>query len=201
MSSVHHMCGDSNNHRPHFHRHAQGGRGASSTGKKRTPSGLTGIWRFGRNYCCRYGWYPLLVAPLVTAGCVLSMYSAGGCDFLRVHVGFTPSNSAWNESSIELGLFLYQSRDEETNKYRAAFLEGCRGYSDDFVESFIEDDRTWSVSRIMAYVAGGASILASVSDDNPLRSLVCEFRRMMTIDSCSRGNLCNKTRQPHGFLS
>lgn len=120
-------------------------------------------WRLWRNCCCRYGWYPLLVAPLVTAACILSLYSAGGCDFVRVNVGFTPTNVAWNQTEqIQVGLFLYQSGQPDSNRYRAAFLEGCREYSDEFVDSFVEDDRTWMVARIMAYVAGGASVVASV---------------------------------------
>lgn len=130
-----------------------------------------------RQCCCRYGWYPLLVAPFVTAGCVTSLYSAAGCDFLRLDVGFVPSNGAWNENTIDLGLFLYRGGDEEpqqhqqqqvggTNLFQETFVEGCRGYSDEFVDSFIDGDRTWRVSRIMAYIAGGASILATVSDDD-----------------------------------
>lgn len=106
------------------------------------------------------------MAPLVTVGCVLSLYSASGCDFMQVNVGFTPSNDVWNESSIDLGLFLYQSGDVDASSYSSPYLKGCRRYSDEFTDSFISGDRTWKVARIMAYVAGGASILATVSDDH-----------------------------------
>jgi hypothetical protein len=63
-------------------------------------------------------------------------------------VGFAPSNDSWKASTAELGLFFYQSGIEDTNKYRAAFLDGCREYADDFVDEFVEDDRTWKVARV-----------------------------------------------------
>ena len=129
----------------------------------KAPSGLQHTWRLWRYCCCRYGWYPLLVAPIVTVGCLLSIYSSAGCDFIRVDVGFTPSNTGWNNSTLELGLFLYQSGETDTNKYYAAFVDGCRSYTDEFVEEFVQDDRTWRVAQIMAYVSGGGSIVATVS--------------------------------------
>ena len=103
------------------------------------------------------------MAPIVTVGCLLSIYSSAGCDFIRVDVGFTPSNTGWNNSTLELGLFLYQSGETDTNKYYAAFVDGCRSYTDEFVEEFVQDDRTWRVAQIMAYVSGGGSIVATVS--------------------------------------
>ena len=114
----------------------------------KTSSGITVSWRLWRHCCCRYGWYPLLIAPIISAGCFLSLYSAGGCDFVRVNVGFTPSNDSWNSSTAELGLFFYQSGIKDKNKYRAAFLDGCRQYTDDFTDEFIQDDRTWKVARV-----------------------------------------------------
>lgn len=104
------------------------------------------------------------MAPIVTVGCLFSLYSAAGCDFIRVDVGFTPSNSGWNNSTLELGLFLYQSGEVDTNKYRAAFVDGCRAYTEEFADEFVGGDRTWRVAQIMAYVAAGGSVLATVSD-------------------------------------
>ena len=125
-------------------------------------SGLRHSWRLWRYCCCRYGWYPLFVAPIVTAGCLLSLYSAAGCDFIRVDVGFTPSNPGWNQSTLELGLFMYQSDEVDTNKYRALFIDGCRPYPDELFEEFVENDRTWRVAQIMAYVAAGGGVVATV---------------------------------------
>jgi hypothetical protein len=138
----------------------------SRPGNRRMPTSrlkVTTTWQLWRHSCCRYGWYPLLVAPLITAGCVLSLFSTSGCDFLQVNVGFMPSNTVWNESSIDLGLFLYQSGDVDASSYSISYLDGCRHYSDEFQQSFIDGDRTWRVARIMAYVACGASVLTTVS--------------------------------------
>jgi hypothetical protein len=128
----------------------------------KTGSGLTLTWRLWRHCCCRYGWYPLLVAPVVTAGCLLSLYSSAGCDFIRVNVGFTPSNEAWNKSTAELGLFFYQSGEPDMNKYRESLIDGCKWYEDAFNEDFIQDDRTWNVARVMSYISAISSTLAMV---------------------------------------
>ncbi len=130
--------------------------------KTKGPSGLAYTWRLWRHCCCRYGWYPLIIAPLVTVGCLLSLYSAVGCDFVRVNVGFTPTNDGWNRSTLEIGLFLYQSGEQEVDKYREVLVEGCRFYETSFSQAFIDDDRTWKVATIMAHISGIASIVASV---------------------------------------
>jgi len=130
---------------------------------KKGLSGLEHSWRLWRYCCCRYGWYPLLVSLIVTIGFFFSLYSAAGCDFIRVDIGFTPANTGWNSSTAELGLFLYQSGEEDTNKYFSFFLGGCRLYTEEFLDEFVDDDRTFFVSRIMAYVAIGASILATIT--------------------------------------
>eukprot|EP00535_Pseudo-nitzschia_heimii_P002801 CAMPEP_0197184988 /NCGR_PEP_ID=MMETSP1423-20130617/11012_1 /TAXON_ID=476441 /ORGANISM="Pseudo-nitzschia heimii, Strain UNC1101" /LENGTH=361 /DNA_ID=CAMNT_0042635947 /DNA_START=401 /DNA_END=1486 /DNA_ORIENTATION=- len=69
----------------------------------------------------------------------------------------------WNNSTLELGLFRYQSGEEDTNKYYATFVDGCRPYTEEFVDDFVKDDRTWRVAQIMAYVSGGSSIIATIS--------------------------------------
>jgi len=127
------------------------------------PSGLQHSWRLWRHCCCRYGWYPLLVSLIVTIGAFFSLYSTIGCDFIRVDIGFTPANTGWNSSQVNLGLFLYQSEKEDTNKYFSFFLGGCRLYTEEFIDEFIDDDRTFFVAQIMAFVAAGASILATIT--------------------------------------
>jgi hypothetical protein len=104
----------------------------------------------------------LLVAPIVSAGCILSLYSAAGCDFVRVDVGFPPSNTAWNESTVDIGLFFYQSEEPEITKYMSTLFDGCRPYQGQFDNDFIQDDRTWKVARIMALIAGSAGMVATV---------------------------------------
>lgn len=133
-----------------------------SSRTNKAPSGLIHSWRLWRHCCCRYGWYPLIVAPIVTAGCFLSLYSSGGCDFVRVNVGFTPTNDAWNQSTVEMGFFYYQSGIPHDDNLFDAFAEGCRPYESDFNDNFIQDDRTWKVARIMGLISGCSSIVAAV---------------------------------------
>ena len=131
--------------------------------EKKNVSGFTYTWRLWRHCCCRYGWYPLLIAPLATAGCLLSVLSSAGCDFIRVNVGFTPSNDAWNQSTAEFGIFMYQSGESDNNDdFRKAFIEGCRWYTDDFNSEFVESDRTWKTTVLMGYISGISSMVATV---------------------------------------
>ena len=46
--------------------------------------------------------------------------------------------------------------------YIDTFHAGCAPYSGSFSEYFINGDRTWGVSRIMAFIAFGAGLLATV---------------------------------------
>lgn len=103
------------------------------------------------------------MAPLVTIACLLSIYSSAGCDFIRVNVGFTPSNDAWNKNIAQFGIFMYQSYETDDNLLRGAFIDGCRWYDDDFENEFIKEDQTWKVTVIMAYVSAAAGTLATVS--------------------------------------
>ena len=102
------------------------------------------------------------VARSVWSASLSSLYSSAGCDFIRLDIGFTPSNEAWNQSTAELGLFVYQSGESSMNKYHEAFVDGCQWYEDTFNEDFIEHDRTWKVARIMAYISFLSSALAMV---------------------------------------
>eukprot|EP00934_Nitzschia_sp_Nitz4_P001252 Nitzschia sp. Nitz4//scaffold199_size41809//15716//17240//NITZ4_007450-RA/size41809-augustus-gene-0.40-mRNA-1//1//CDS//3329540561//1252//frame0 len=131
--------------------------------QNKAASGLTHTWRLWRHCCCRYGWYPLLIAPILTIASFLSVYSTLSCDFVRVDVGFSPSNSGWNQSTAQLGMFLYQSGLDETNKYRDVLVDGCRWYEDGFTGEFVDHDRTWYVARLMAYIAGSAGSLAMIT--------------------------------------
>jgi hypothetical protein len=133
---------------------------------------MSATWRHWRHCCCRYGWYPVLIVPVITSSSLLSLYSSFGCDFVRLEVGFTPSNQAWNQSSAKLGLFYMNTGYESDNQYEQNLLEGCEWYSDEFEYSFIEGDRTWKVARIMALIAGAAGITATVEYFTLLRGLV-----------------------------
>jgi hypothetical protein len=149
-------------------------------------------WRvFFRYCCCTAGWYPALVAPLVTIACLLSLYSSAGCDYIDLSVGFVPSNAAvlvtlgnHSTEALHLGFFFHYYHVEEEvdepqlqnvhqqqetttrtsrNPYREIFHEGCVRYDAAFEESIIGRDRTWRVGRIIAMIAGGASLVALVT--------------------------------------
>lgn len=189
--------------------------GVAGAGESTTGHGSS-IWRCFRLFCCRHGLYPLLVAPFITAAFLLDAYSSVGCEFIELDVGFRPSNSAWDRSSAQLGLFFFKTpekgQDEEAQTgdyeefmvtsradanttdasqvspspptipltstdefgkmsnlssdnnpwYIDTFHAGCAPYSDSFSEFFINGDRTWGVSRIMAYISFGAGLVATV---------------------------------------
>ena len=128
------------------------------------PTGLQRCWMVWRHCCCRFGAYPLLVAPIITASCLLSWFSTAGCQFIDVTVGFTPSNPAWNQSNAMMGLYFYQSDNTNStgNKYRDTFHAGCKWYPDQFETDFMDKDRTWKVSRIMGLIAGIGSLAATI---------------------------------------
>lgn len=122
-------------------------------------------WKFWRHFLCRGGYYPVVVAPIITAGFILSVYSSAGCEFIDITVGFTPNNAALNESQVDLGLFFHydDSSIGESNQYKDLFHRGCVWYDDVFDEMIITKDRTWKVARIIATVAAAAGLLAVVT--------------------------------------
>jgi hypothetical protein len=135
----------------------------SNSNNKTTCRPTTRCWMYARHSCCKFGWYPIAVAPLLTSAAVLSLYSSVGCEYIQVQVGFTPSNQAWNESgSLSLG-FWYLQKDDVIHDWilQQTFHEGCDWYSDLFEDNFIAKDRTWNVARIMALVSGIASTLSA----------------------------------------
>lgn len=122
--------------------------------------GWIDVWRLWRHCLCRFGWYPLFVAPLVTCACLLDLYSSTGCDFIRLDIGFVPANDVWSDSQAELGLFSFDSHQTDRNKWKRSFNNGCQLYSESFEAHFISSDPTWHVSQIMAYISGIASLVA-----------------------------------------
>jgi hypothetical protein len=134
-------------------------------GKAATRSGLTQTWKLWRHCCCRFGWLPLLVAPLVTVSSLLDLYATFGCEFVQINVGFMPSNGAWNESTALIGLFHYHSYDE-INVMHDFGINGCARFSEEFEDQFVDGDRTWEVTRIMAYISGTSGVVAMVRNEN-----------------------------------
>ena len=94
--------------------------------KVHIPQGFTDVWKLYRHCCCRFGSYPLLVAPLVTCACFLDLYSSSGCDFIRMDIGFTPQNELWLSQNANLGLFSFDSHEVDANKWKRSLNNGCQ---------------------------------------------------------------------------
>ncbi|GAX24949.1 hypothetical protein FisN_2Lh225 [Fistulifera solaris] len=127
------------------------------------PRGQANSWMMGRQCCCTYGFYPLLVAPIITIAFLISVYSSMDCRFLEVDVGFTPNNHAWNESELEVGFF-YQYRpgvSDQRSDYLSHVYDSCHHYSNTFEKEIIEMDQTWKAARMMSHIASLSGFLAA----------------------------------------
>jgi len=117
--------------------------------ERKIPSGLNSAWKLWRHCMCRNGFYPLAVAPFVTAAFVLDIYVSSGCDFVDVNIGMEPVNVAWTESTLNVGLFHYQTNLEAApskSLLMETFHPKCESYTTTFEEYFIDGDKTWKVS-------------------------------------------------------
>lgn len=89
--------------------------------------GLTDAWRLWRHCLCRFGWMPILVAPLITCAAFMDLYSTTGCDFIRLDIGFVLVNEVWDGPTAHLGIFSYDSFEIDSNKWKRSFNNGCQG--------------------------------------------------------------------------
>lgn len=92
----------------------------------------------------------------------MSLLSAAGCDFIDLNIGFNPSSTVWNQSDANLGFFFYQGEGSSGNMYLDLLQPGCKWYPEQFEEIFMASDQTWTVSRIIALVAGASSLFAVI---------------------------------------
>jgi hypothetical protein len=122
--------------------------------------GLTDVWKLWRHCLCRFGWWPLFIAPLITCAAFFDLYSSSGCDFIRLDIGFVPVNEVWPGPTAYLGLFGYDSFGVNEDKWKRSFNIGCVAYSSNFETHFVNEDQTWIITRIMAYISGCASLIA-----------------------------------------
>lgn len=107
----------------------------------------------------------MVIAPLITAGLILSLYSTIGCQFVELDVGFTPTNSAYNNSSeMDFGLYyFYNSETKGPLDNPFGILRHCVPYSDTFETAIVSKDRTWKVARIIALIAVSGSMLSTLA--------------------------------------
>ena len=124
------------------------------------PDGLADTWRLWRHCLCRFGWYPLFVAPLVTCACLLDVFSSTGCEFIQMDIGFDPINEAWQDSQASLGIFSFDSKETDLNKWKRAFNNSCQPYSDEFTSSFFRVDQSWVIAKVLARISGISSAVA-----------------------------------------
>lgn len=112
---------------------------------------------------CRNGFYPLAIAPIVTATWVLDVYGSLGCNFIHVDIGMDPINIAWNQTTMDLGLFHYRKAElgEGDSYIMNSIHPGCSQYESVFDEYFVEGDKTWQMAKIMAMVSGCAGAVAT----------------------------------------
>lgn len=143
---------------------------------KKHNTGLRDTWKLWRHCMCRHGWYPLIVAPFITAAGLLDIYSSLDCKFIHVKVGFDPANEEWSEPTGDLSFWSYHSgKFDPTSKMNLSnttqtqsltnqfVLPGCTAYSNEFKEYFVQGDRAWAAAKIMAMSSGIASLTAIVS--------------------------------------
>ena len=77
-----------------------------------------------------------------------------------MNIGFVPTNDVWESSNAQLGLFSFDSHEDDKNKWKRSFNNGCQVYPPNFESIFIDPDQTWYMSRILAYISGIASLVA-----------------------------------------
>lgn len=99
---------------------------------------------------------------MVSAACALDLYSFVSCDFLEINIGFNPSNTGWNQSTANVGLFYYET-GELGEKFGDNLAPGCVSYSDAFEEQFINGDRTWQATRVMGMITAISGMISVVS--------------------------------------
>lgn len=115
--------------------------------ERKVPSGMNSAWKLWRHCICRNGFYPLLIAPVVTATFLLDVYVSSGCNLMHVEIGIEPTNVAWSKSTLDLGLFSHLSDETNSgsNLLMDTFHPTCKGFDSNFDKYFIDGDKTWKV--------------------------------------------------------
>jgi len=84
---------------------------------------------------------------------------------MHLDVGMKPMNTAWNMTTIDLGLFHHKSEEYYGSDmfYMNALHPGCQRYEGVFEEYFIDGDKTWKMSQYMSFISGSAGGLATIT--------------------------------------
>lgn len=133
------------------------------------PSGLQKIWKLWKYCLCRNGFYPLVVAPFVTAVFVLDIYTSAGCRFMHFNVDYAPSTSVWNVNEVDLGFFYYRDTTKfsltpsRTTPWKFLHSSECKAYdSSSLMKFFTHGDKMWKLSQVLAIISGGAGLLGTI---------------------------------------
>lgn len=113
---------------------------------------------------CRFGWHPKVLAFFVTAALGFSIMSSLDCKFLAVDLGFVPQN--YYSEKLGFGLWTYAAPGGRCLSYGESIeprgvFEGVNLYTN----ILINDDITWSVSRVLAVAGvtfGAVALLSTV---------------------------------------
>ena len=108
---------------------------------------------------------PIIVVLLMTLILLLSFYSAFGCDFLILDIGFRPLNIDFGEKT-KFGPFSFKSGRSSSNTNDSESSSGgdgkCLYYPDDFRDFVnISGDSDWQAARALSVI--GAIILLPIT--------------------------------------
>ena len=152
-------------------------------------------WRsLANRCCCRNGFYPVVVAPIITGAWLLDIYCSAGCDFVRLDIGFEPMNEAWNQTSANLGFFLYDASgqnvaDTSGNILLDTFHPSCRSYDSAFDSFFVDGDQTWTVRSETSFTSSFINSLMLLTFLSFLRMLNTKMSQIMAYVSGFAGLL------------
>jgi hypothetical protein len=119
------------------------------------------------------------VAAIVTAACLLDLYSSMSCEFLQVSV---KTDDGSDRGSAFIGIYLRQTGAFESGTFGEYLAEGCQPYSSLFVQNVIQEDRVWQATRYLGIISilsgGAAAILCWIFVVTPI-PLGCLWRGLL----------------------
>lgn len=96
---------------------------------------------------CR--WHPRILAFFITAALGLSVMSSLDCKFLAVDLPFIPKK--YHSQNLGVGLWSFEAPDGRCLSYEESYQLGGFSEGDDiYSRLFINDDTSWSTSRVLA---------------------------------------------------
>lgn len=127
-------------------------------------------WSLWRHCCCRYGKIPVPIMLFTSCGTILTLLTTFSCNFLKVDIGFEPSNNEWGEETLHVGPWYYRIGANEVSTDAEglnSFIDGfrrdsCSGYTNELKASFIDSDSVWQFARVSLLIGAISAIVATV---------------------------------------